>query len=370
MGQAKMKKKLLKNLIENNSNCYFGVDFGGSCLRLLQISGCNENLNISGWSEKKIPRGIMDQGKIDKKEEFIEIFQETLENVKGEFFGDNIMLTIPEEKVFTRVIEVPVVNKNESSLEDSIRWETEASMPVSISEIYYDWQIIKKKPEKTSVLVMAVDKSIVDNYLEVFDKLNLNVIAMEPESLSMARSVIDFNFKGYSLLVDIGDHSSNLIICRNNLPVFTSSSSISSKMITDLIVRRYGFSFEKAERYKLKVGLEGQSVELKKEKSVFKPVLQALVSEIEKMSEFLDSNLFLGEKDKSINKIILCGGGSNLKGLVSYLTVKLKKPVIQSNPWINFNFNKKIPPISKQNSQSFTPVIGLTLKFEDYEKNN
>jgi hypothetical protein len=59
-----------------------------------------------------------------------------------------------------------------------------------------------------------------------------------------------------------------------------------------------------------------------------------------------------------------------LKGLSSYLSIKLKQSVIQANPWLNLNFVKKIPPISKQNSQGFAPVIGLTLKAQDYDKIN
>lgn len=99
-----------------------------------------------------------------------------------------------------------------------------------------------------------------------------------------------------------------------------------------------------------------------KKKFIFEAILLDLIKEITKTIDFLNENLFLEEKNKKIDRIILCGGGSNLKGLSSYLTVKLKQQVIQSNPWINFSFVEKIPPISKQKSQGFAPTIGLTLR--------
>jgi type IV pilus assembly protein PilM len=363
-----MKKNIFKKMFKTGNNTYLSCDFGGSRIRLVQASRNGKNFEVAGWSQKRIPKGIVEKGKITKIEDFIEIFKEALNDVQGEFFGNNIAITVPEEKIFTRVLEVSLEDQ-EKKIDELVKWETEASMPIAISEIYYDWRIIKKNKNKVKVLVMATEKLIVDNYLEVFDRLGLTVLAIEPESLSMARSLIKFNSEGYTLLVDIGDHSSNLIICRNGLPVFTSSSHLSGKMLTDLVVRKFGYSFEKAERYKIKIGLTRIAPGSQKSKSIFDSFVISLVGEIEKMLDFLNYNLFPEDDKKEIEKIILCGGGSNLKGLSSYLTVKLRKTVTQSNPWINFNFENKIPPISKQNSQSFAPVIGLTLKFEENEKN-
>jgi type IV pilus assembly protein PilM len=362
-----MKKLFFKKIL-NGNNSYFGCDFGGSQIRLIQVENSRKKSEVIGWSQKKIPRGVVEHGIIKKTEDFIEIFREAYENVQGCFWGSDIKLTIPEEKIFTRVIEISLKEKDKK-IEDLIKWETESSMPIAISEIYYDWQIIEKNQQTAKVLVMATEKKTVDNYLEVFDKLEFKTITIEPESLSMARSLIKPDTKGYFLIVDIGDNSSNFIICRDGLPIFTSSSSISGKTMTDLVVKELGFSFEKAERYKIKIGLEDYYAKNKKNKSIFNSVLISLINEIQKMSDFLDYNLFPGDEKKEIEKIILCGGGSNLKGLNSYLTVKIKKTVIQSNPWINFNFNNKIPPISKQDSQSFAPVIGLNLNFNKKEKN-
>lgn len=360
---------VITNLFNCDDECYFGVDFSGSSLRLLQLEKKGKSLDILGWSEKKIPKGIIEQGKIIKKEAFVEIFQEALEKVNGSFSGNNIMLTIPEEKIFTRVVSVPVVEDKES-LEDAIKWETESNIPIALNDIYYDWQIIDKNEEKIDVLIMATAKEVVDNYLEIFDSLDLKIIALEPESLSMARSLILNGSQGYVLLVYIGTNSSNFAICKNGLPIFTANSSVSGKMMTEIVVKELGISFEKAESYKIKKGLEVALNSREGSNAIFNSVLEILLKEINSNIDFLQENLFPEEKNKKISKIIMCGGGSNLKGLSSYLTVKLRQPVVQSNPWVNLNFIEKIPPISKQDSQGFAPVIGLTLKFQEDEKND
>ena len=363
----------MKNKI-NNSNyydidCYFGVDFSGSHLRLLQTKVSGKNFDVVGWLQRKMPKGVVKQGEIIKKVDFVEILKEALENAHGNFSGNEVVLSIPEEKVFTRVIQVPL-KAVEKSFEETIKWETESSIPVSIDDIYYDWQVIKDNGDRAEVLVMATTKDIIDNYLSVFDEAGLSVVAIEPESLALSRSIIADKSMGYVLLVDLGTDFSNFVICKDGLPVFTSSSSVSSRKMTEIVVREFGFGFEKAENYKIKKGLEDKKNIGKSKKNIFESILNDLVEETKNTIDFLRDNLFLEEKDKKIQKIILCGGGSNLKGLSSYLTVKLKIPVIQSNPWINLNFVKKIPPISKQESQGFASVIGLTLRSHVGKKND
>ncbi len=361
-----MKKKSIINLFNNKEKCSFGVDFSGSYLRMLKINFDKKKCNVLGWAEKKISRGIIEQNRIIKKEEFKEVFKETLDNAEGELSGDKIMVSIPEEKIFTSVVGIPLT-ESKDSLEEIIKWETESNIPIPVDNIYYDWQLVSKNKEKMEILIMATNKEIVDNYLEFFDDLKYKVVVLEPESLSIARSLVTREEKNkYDLLINIGSSSSNFVICRKGIPVFTSISSISGKMLTEVIVRELGFSFEKAERYKIKKGLECNSFN---DKNIFDSVLKMLMEEINKTVEFLGDNSFLNEKENKIDRIILCGGGSNLKGLESYLTVKLKQPVFKSNPWVNFDFAEKIPPISKNKSQSFVSVIGLVLKFQENENN-
>lgn len=363
------KNKKIKKIFSGGVYSW-GIYFSDSHLRMLQVDFENKDDKILGWAEKRIPKGAIEQSMITKKETFIEIFQDVVENSFGDFYGKNILVSIPEEKVYTSVIEVPLI-EDSRAFKEALKWETEANMPVSIKDVYYDWQIIEKTDKKTKVLVMASNKEIVDNYLEVFDKLNLKVVAFEPESLSMARSLIKHNTEDeYTLLINIGTDFSSFVICNKNLPIFNSSSSVSGRMLTEILVKEKGFSFEKAESYKIKEGVEESVFSKKGEGNVFLPVLEMLVEEIRKTTDFLNESLSPGGDEKKFSKIILCGGGSNLKGLDSYLTVKLKQLVAQSNPWMNFDFNKKIPPISKQDSQGFASVIGLTLRFKDYEENN
>ena len=62
----------------------------------------------------------------------------------------------------------------------------------------------------------------------------------------------------------------------------------------------------------------------------------------------------------------MCGGGSNLKGIIPYLAIHLKMKIEQGNPWTNVKLEKGIPPVSKEAAQSYITVIGLALKSSNY----
>jgi Tfp pilus assembly PilM family ATPase len=74
----------------------------------------------------------------------------------------------------------------------------------------------------------------------------------------------------------------------------------------------------------------------------------------------------MSKESAEIKKIILCGGGSNLKGIIPYLTKRLKKDVLMSDPWVNLNLGQNLPPINKADSVRYSTVIGLALRAINY----
>ena len=62
----------------------------------------------------------------------------------------------------------------------------------------------------------------------------------------------------------------------------------------------------------------------------------------------------------NIEKVILCGGGANLKKLPDFLSKELKIPVETGNPLINIKKNGYTSLL--KNPLAFTTAIGLALR--------
>jgi type IV pilus assembly protein PilM len=187
--------------------------------------------------------------------------------------------------------------------------------------------------------------------------------------------VIDSSDEEHVLVVDMGLENTSFAIYERGFPIFTSSGSVSGKMLTDMIMKNKGLAIEKAESYKVKIGLGSTPEEKQESFTIFEPALVTFVDEIKRALNFFNETLAIQRDNISsdkveINKIILTGGGANLKGLSSYLSINLQETIEQSNPWINVRFKEDIPPVSKEDSQGFSTVIGLALRAQEYESYN
>ncbi|MFO7807566.1 MAG: type IV pilus assembly protein PilM [Candidatus Moraniibacteriota bacterium] len=343
----------------------FGVDFSKSALKIIQLENDKHGKRVVGWSKKKMPKGLIDSYLINDFSLFKKVFNDSIIDAKGSFRGNNLVLSVPETKIFTRVVEIPLMRKDEAN--EAVKWESESNIPISIDSVYYDWEIIKKKKQKMDVLVMASPKKVIDNYLSAFESIGYEVVAFEPESVANGRSIIGAKDSGFLLLVDIGMDYGNFVLYDKNVPIFTANSSVCGKVFTDAVVKQLGTSFEKAESYKIKTGLGKNKKEKEEVFNTFKPILENLVEDIEKTIDFFQNNLFKEMGDKKIKKVVLTGGGSNLRGLDAYLSSRLNREVVKADPWSEFNFNKRVPPISKDDAQNFSTAIGLSLRAQEYE---
>lgn len=253
---------------------------------------------------------------------------------------------------------------NEEEAAEAIKWEIEASIPLSVDQVYYDWQFLDKKDGKQNVLTASVAQDFSDELCGILEKCGLEVCCFEMESIAIARSLIPQEAKKEEiyLIVDIGSVKTSFIVSEGNVPYFTSSIPFSSSAITDEISSQLNLAKNEADQVKIDEGIDNSNGNNSILSSI-NPLLESLAIEIEKTIDFYQS--MPNSSLKSV-KIMLVGGGSNFKGLLAYLKSKLSWDVSIGDPWINLNLDKKLPVINQANSVRFAVSIGLAMRGENY----
>ena len=198
--------------------------------------------------------------------------------------------------------------------------EIEANIPLPLNQVYFDWQILEKQLGKAenrmSILVAAVSKNTADKILETLEAAQLEVMGLEAESIAQARSLTKEEDDLTKLVIDFGDRRTSFYILIDNFPCFTSNIPIASQSLTDAISKSLNLSDDEAEKLKLQYGVGSFSSRDVVFKSM-EPVLENLIREIEKSIDFYLTDL---NYSNDINKIIVCGGGANAKGIIPYLS--------------------------------------------------
>ena len=278
-----------------------------------------------------------------------------------------VVISVPETKAFIRTINIPKMTRAEA--EEAVKWETEANIPVSAEKVYLDWQVVDEaNPNSNEVLVTAVPKEVVEGYSEAMRQAGLEILAVEIDIIATIRSLTSSSDIANQpvLIVDLGEDKTSLAVAKNQVPYFTSSLPLSGRTFTDALQKGLGVSFEKAEELKVKYGL-GKMEPDNLQYAIFKPLVENLISEIEKSIRFYEESINKGQK---IKKIILSGGGALLRDLSGYLVERLKREVALGNPLELLENRKDCPENIQKSLAPYATAIGLAARACGYNDQN
>lgn len=218
------------------------------------------------------------------------------------------------------------------------------------------------------VLIAALPRQIADSYLDVLLKAGLTPIAFEVESLAVSRALVEKEISPAPLLLlDIGATRTGLAVFAGKSPIFTSSIPVSSHQMTEAAAKDLGVDVRTAEALKIRYGIITSRGEGENVAASLKPLLSDLVRHVKRYLEYYSSHAthqHLAPEGARLRKVLLCGGGSLLKGLPEFLGQELGLEVELGNPWTNV-FPRPVadlPPLSLQESLRYTTALGLAIR--------
>jgi type IV pilus assembly protein PilM len=342
----------------------FGLDISDLSLKIVKLKKKGRFLGLSAFAEEKIESGLIKAGEIRDEDKVAEVIKKALKKLKNRLNTKYVVASLPEEHAFLQVIQMPKMP--EEDLKSAVIYEAENYIPLPIEEVYLDSEIIKPVVDHLDhfdVLIAALPKKTVDSYLNCLKKAGLLPQIMEIESLAIARSLIKSEISPLPvLLTDLGATRTSFIIFSGYSLRWTSSIPVSSHQFTEVISKTLNVDLKKAENLKIKRGI--------KNKEIFEAVVPALTDLTKQVKKHLDyyqshaSHEHLPYDGKGVTKILLSGGGANLKGLTDFLSLEFKIPVELGNPWANILPSplKEVPELSYEESLRYTTALGLALR--------
>lgn len=341
----------------------FGLDVSTNSIKVFELERKGLGLAVKGFSDTPLPKGLINGDIISDKVTFEHLMKQTLQSPQfGRIATNHVVANLPETKSFVRVIQIP--HMSEAEAESAVPFEAENFIPMPIDQVYLDWQILGEVGDKLSVLIIASPKEYVDAYLEILEKCSLKPVALEVESQSCHRALIDPGLKETALIVDMAALRTSLIMIEDGNLQFTSTIPIAGNNFTESIARTLGVSSAKAEMIKLKVGI-ANTAEYPNIKTSVLPVLNNLSAEIKNILRFHGEH-----SDKAVKKIILSGGSSKLKNLAEFLGPEFSDlpglTVVLGNPWQNLKLSGS-PPLEATEALSYTTAIGLAMRGVNFQ---
>ena len=247
----------------------------------------------------------------------------------------DVIFTISSNAFLNRTLELPSIN--DEDIKNMLEFETEQHFPVNLEEYVVQHQIVEKieeDPQKSIILVSALPKLIVEEYLSLTKSLDLNPFILDMNANSIAKLIyeqekikenLDFLKEKAVAILDIGFNDTNIIILEKGALKFSRIIDFGSKEIDMGIANSFNLSLEEAEIKKLELrelGMEEESVSLDMIKEIIKSNLENLYIEIEKIFKYYTSR----SSGNEIQAIYLYGATSKTKGLKEYIELNFEMP--------------------------------------------
>lgn len=346
----------------------FGIDLSDLSIKIVDLRKKDGNFKLASFGRQEIPAGLIEEGEIKKEEELIAVIKKAVREVKGEALKtDYCVVSLPETESFVRLVHLPLMNTSEAA--EAIKWEIEANIPLTLPEIYYDWQIIESPGESRDhldVLIGVLPKKTVDPYLNVLKKAGLKPFIFEIESLAIARSLVPGGCcRKPIIIIDFGAKRTGLVIFSGQTVYFTASLPISNAALVATLSEKLNLDQAKAKQIKIEQGLDWQNAASPATQALM-PALNEMTAKIKDYIDYYQEHLPVapGAQSNLIDKIILCGGGANFKGLPEFLATKLNLTITIGNPLVNVfkAAPETITGLPLGEAPGFATAIGLALR--------
>jgi len=326
-----------------------GLDIGSRSIKAAEIAETKKGWSLERFGIIDIPPGLIEDGAIKDAEQVAETIRQLFKNygIKSQ----NVALSVGGYSVIVKKINVQ--SMSEEQLQDTISFEAEQYIPFDISDVNLDFQILgenENNPNQMNVLLVAAKKEMVNDYVNLAQIAGLNPCIIDVDAFAL-QNIFEFVTAPAEdeniALIDIGASKTSLNILKGKASVFMRDVSLGCSQINQKIASLIDCSVEEAEL--IKFGDQPEKITAGDLSDIVSSVVSDWCTEIRRALDFFYSTY----PDDQIKKIVLSGGGGNIKEFRQLLSVETSAEVTTINPFdglvidenrFDLEFLKRISP--------------------------
>ncbi len=337
-----------------------GLDLGKHTLRAVELERSRDKITLLKFGTYENPKIDLDSDSKDEATNYSNAIKKFV--IDMGFTAREVVISLPEQHIFMRVINVPKMS--DKDLHNSIQYEAEQYIPLPLKEVNLSYQKMDADyPDmgKMNVQLVAAKKTVLEKYVNLVKGAKLTPLAMEPETLSIGRSLGDRIDKPIgTIILNIGYNDSLILVTYKGFVMFTRNIGVGGDTLTKAIQQQLNLDYTQAEEYKKVYGMDSNQVD-GKIFNVLHPLFDNIVNEIKRSRIFFTTH----NPNVTINRVILSGGTALMPGLLFYMANNLDLEVELANPWKNIVLSPKLDSqrdFLLGHGAIYSTPVGLALK--------
>jgi type IV pilus assembly protein PilM len=350
-----------------------GLDIGSHSIKLVGLKMTSKGPFLTCVGMKEIPP--------DEDKEDVKTASDTLRSLVSEvgLKTKKVNLTVSGSGVQVKRISVPSLPKAE--LKEAVRWEMKNYLPfpVETAEIVFHVlnEYVDDNVKRLDLMVVACPKQLIDRTLSIAERAGLQPIHLDVAPFALWNTLLVWNQlkkEETVALIDLGAEKTGIYLFKDGILQFCREVTPGGADITRAIMEGIGsegdleLMYERAEGMKQEMGIPlepsrertgDRSASLSKISFLVRPVMEKLSAEIGRSLDYYRAQF----NEERIDRLLLTGGGANLRNIVSYLAGELRLPIEHFNPLSDILFDPKRigTQFLNQMGSCFAIVVGVAL---------
>ncbi len=279
------------------------------------------------------------------------------DQIIGTLGSTSVAIAVPTARSYTRTFTLP--SSAEKALSEAVLLEAEQYIPIPVSTLYIDYQVIERNHKSIVVLMSAVSKVVVDNITRSVEAAGLYPVLIEPSINSVGR-VLTATEDGTlpTVIVDINASSTDIAILDRGSIRLTGGVQVGGNTFTLDIAKKLGIALENAHQLKVLNGLNAGPRQ-QKLREALNPSLERILNETKKVMRYYNERI---NTERKLEQLLVVGGGSNIPGIGEYFTENLIIAARAASPWQRLDFGKIQEPPKQFRSRYITVAGAASVK--------
>lgn len=311
-----------------------GLDIGTTSVRAAQLAWSKDRLELERFGQVALPLGAVRDGEVIDEQAVSDALRELW--TRSKFTTKKVIVGVANQKVVVRQTDLPWMPLAE--LRKSLPFLVADVIPMPIEQAILDFhpleEIDSDDGRRQRVLLVAADRTAVASLMNAIGGAGLIASGIDLTSFAVLRALGSIDDLGLSAsaeaLVDVGASVTNIVVSQGGVPRFVRILLMGGADITETVAERMGVSIEQAEDIKQSTVLPADPAFVGGAPTM-RIVEAAATSWVDEVRGSLD--YYLAQTGATrLSRIVLSGGGSQLRGLAGRLSMATRLPVEPAAP--------------------------------------
>lgn len=333
---------------------FFALDIGTSGVRVLQLRNSGKNHTLVRYGAAPLDTKIALSDAAADQLKVSEVIAALINEVG--ISTKNVVVGLPSSKTFVTIVDLPKMSNQE--LTSTIKYQADQFIPMSVDEAKIDWAVLGDSPieqGKTEILLASVSNAFSEQRMEMLENLGLDVLALEPDALAIARSLGTDSGPAAQMIIDMGEYATDIIITHNSAPRLVRSIPTGGRTFVKSVMQSLSVDENQARQFVYKFGMDSTKLEGQIYKAL-ESTAEIIGGEVQKSLKFFSSRY----PSISVSQVITSGMAALLPGFHGYISTTAGNiPVQPGNSWQSVNYDNAAHEKLMNVNYQFAVAVGL-----------